>query len=95
MYVHVEKEWHVWCILGNKIEAPLGFENCWFDQGGSFFFISHLAMLHWHYYEVSLTRITGCWKRSALPWASLCKLDPVARDYDEEFFFLMHMRSRF
>lgn len=48
---------------------------------------SHHAMLHLHYYEVSLTRIAGCWKHSWLPRVSLCKLTQLQRLWRGSFFF--------
>lgn len=85
----------MWCILGSKIESilcVLKTATLTIQVHSSSF--SHLAMLHLHYYEVSLTRIAGCWNRSWLPWASLCKLTQLQRLW-WGFFLKMHMRSRF
>lgn len=61
MCLNVLKKKNVWCTLGNKIESTLYVlktAGLTIQVHSSSF--SHHAMLHLHYYEVSLTRIAGC-----------------------------------
>ena len=95
MLKYVTEKSCVMCLREQNWVSPLCFENCWVDCPGPFFF--HFLIMPCFICTIRrchLQGLRGAESTHRYP-EHLCASWPSCRDYDEDFFFLMNMRSRF